>query len=376
MPAVYLRKTSYTWGVWTVFALGVSLCQTAAVPLGGSAAARVDDSSEERSPAAIARLQEQLEHPAQSLRASALLALATLGDPITVPTALSWLRSHDVQTRLDALAALRVLEERKAGVPVPILALLAEDEHPAVRREALHALPSGANPAARQMVASGLEDPDVTVRQAAIESIGRLRDPALLPALEPLLDDGDPATVLAALRALATLADPAVLPRLGPMALAPGGSQVTRQALATLGRLPGREPAALLARRLSLLGPDDAAFDATRAALRTSASAEPALLPLLDARTDFRTLRAVVGVLSEVGTEASVMALAALSGAPSAAATDALRALAALAKRGVSLEAGLVSLAIAAEDPSQTVRRAARAALEAHRKTQSAPNGR
>lgn len=400
------HECGYNEQVWTVFLVAL-LCGLSPPPAGGraEALATVKALAEAGTPEALARLRSHLEHPVQDVRAAALLSLARLADPSAIPQALEWLSSPHLETRLDALAVLAVpavpldedstqrieaqladtrmelrlatfavLQARGRAVAPGLLALLAEDEHAAVRAAALAALPPGPHPAARQLAVSRLEDVDLGVRFAALSALGRSRDPEARPALEHVLGAREPELVVAALAALGELGQPASFPRVAPLAMRPGAGPVTEQAVRTLARLGDPRGARVLTERLQRFGVADALFNVVGQALRdVGTAAEAALLALLEGGVEERLAVATLRLLSQVGTQASVEPVAAMVARTSAAVPAALDCLSQLAARGANLQPVWPLLAPAFADLSPAVRTRAqvldaRAALTAGRK--------
>ena len=227
-------------------------------------------------PADAAYLRERLLAADLSVIREWAAALAAMGDPISVMTAVRGLRAESVGTRIAAAVALGELCDPRA---VPPLVDALGDPIAGVRRCAVESLAMlGRNPGSAKACRRMLLDEDAGVRTAAVDAVvGIAEDSELDRWLRPVLDDPS-------LRVRRRLADHACcLGRLIVSRLLTDPQPDVRTGAAwSFERFPRADVADLLIDRLQ-----DGAWTVRRAACRAlGATREPTaaadLLPVLD----------------------------------------------------------------------------------------------
>jgi len=158
---------------------------------------------------AVHLLTESLQSTDAVTRRRAAEALGEIGMQETAADALLRLANDpEPVVRATAVLALSTMGDRRA---TPELVRLLDDPGATVRRQAADVLARLGDPAAVPPLIA-LLDPYQPGRVSAIQTLGQLKDRRAVPALRKLLDHPDQYTSIMAARALAEIGDPAALP--------------------------------------------------------------------------------------------------------------------------------------------------------------------
>jgi HEAT repeat protein len=315
--------------------------------LGIETLARLVDSASPEAALAADAIRARLSDPSPDVIASALEALATLGDALSFGPAAELLRSDNPRVRRAATVALGTLARRQpaaardftlsvhpdgpdahAGAVVlgalgsPVLGTIDQDVafltgvlghgDTLPRRAALEALANRVSAQAIEVVAFALADEEPEVRRTAVRALGRMRTPeGDAPGLSHLLRlaqrGDDHALVIDAVHALGDADDPRAYQVLLGL-LQEGTPMVAVAAVEALGTLPASRRIGALAVGLSHPDPEVVKASLQRLATQPEPEALGQLLGGLEHPAwDVRRLAA--DLLGEVGGEGVTAAL-------------------------------------------------------------------
>jgi HEAT repeat protein len=329
--------------------------------------------------------------PVESVRAAALEHLPYFDDPRAIQVLDAAIAHETPQARAAAAKALGALPPPDACAP---LERALDDSEPWVRYFAAISLGRlGVSASLDRLARIASDDPAPHVRVAAVEAIGAIGSDAAVAILKPLAEQDGSESALAAIRVLGQAGSQAVVPILSDAIRSSDAARrrAAVEALATWGGEEAVEPlqwtasadsdasvvaaafsglaaianrnspasgAAVRATLQSLSDPERRA-DALAALGRLSPSAIPLVAESLSADDPYLR-RGVVDVLGRLThPAASAYLQKALSDADAVVRRDAVRALSRFGTRGLNRRFS----ALAASDPSASVREAAAAAI-------------
>ena len=310
------------------------------------------------------RLRRALEGPSARERAAAVRALARVETPGAGVALVAALDDSDLWVRY--YAARAIAEQRYAPAAAALSRLATSDAAPHVRIAALDAIGALSAHSETDTVRALTADPHADVAAAALVALGRIAGADALPDLRDALRAPEPVRQIAAVQALATQGSAAAVGSLEWAALAGANEAVVSAAIGALETVAAGDTAAAgaavdtLCRMLS---------DPARRGRATAALAQlpPSRLDELARGLQHPSPEvrcAMVVVLGRVQrAEATALIPAALADADAAVRETVVLTLTRLGTRGLDT----TFAALAAQDPSKRVRRAAAAALASSR---------
>jgi HEAT repeat protein len=190
------------------------------------------------SEAAIALLQQALQHSNSRVRSAAARALAQLGSEAVIPLLQQALQHSAYRVRYKAA---RTLAQLGSEAVIPLLQQALQDSDYRVRRQAARALAQLGSEAAIPLLQQALQDSDDWVRYKAARALAQLGSEAAIPLLQQALlqqalQHSDHRVRSAAARALAQLGSEAAIPLL-QQALQDSDHRVRSAAASALGQL-------------------------------------------------------------------------------------------------------------------------------------------
>ncbi|WP_213308411.1 HEAT repeat domain-containing protein [Paraburkholderia sacchari] len=231
------REAAFVLASWEQEDVVEALCATLLDADAGVREAAQQALAELKEPGSARVLRRWATRPEPFARRAALRGLRELRDAAAFEPAVAALADADAEVRLEAVAVLGWLKDRRAVAP--LAALAAADAHGAVRRAAVGALGfAAANETdAGAALLQALADADWQVREEAATTLGKLRLPAARDALIHALDDDYWQVRLRAARALGRIGDAHAAPAVSAL-LAHPISNLRKEAALALGELP------------------------------------------------------------------------------------------------------------------------------------------
>ncbi|NLP63329.1 HEAT repeat domain-containing protein [Paraburkholderia sacchari] len=231
------REAAFVLASWEQEDVVEALCATLLDADTGVREAAQQALAELKEPGSARVLRRWAARPEPFARRAALRGLRELRDAAAFEPALAALADADADVRLEAVAVLGWLKDRRAVAP--LAALATADAHGAVRRAAVGALGFAAvnETDAGAALLNALADADWQVREEAATTLGKLRLPAARDALIHALDDDYWQVRLRAARALGRVGDAHAAPAVSAL-LAHPISNLRKEAALALSELP------------------------------------------------------------------------------------------------------------------------------------------